>query len=332
MSIRTIRIAFLGFGTVGRALNTLLARRREALRREYAIECLVTGVASRRLGWLAHGAGLDPTTPGGVRCSDIDEWLTLCRPDVVFEAIPLEPHTGQPALDYLRATLRHGAHVVSANKGPVVHGYHELTALASAHHVRYRFESAVMDGAPVFSLMRDCLPLVEVRAVRGVFTSTATVVIEAIELGLSLADGVARAQALGIAEADPSYDIDGWDSAMKLCAVANVLLQGNLRPSDVARTGLWELAESDIRAAQRDGQPFRLVGELTRDSGGGLTARVAPTNCRPDGPLGTITGATLVMHYESDVFPGGLTVTSRDPDPTTTAYGMLADLVAVTTR
>ena len=332
VSIRTIRLAFLGFGTVGRALNALLARRREALRREYEIECLLTGVASRRHGWQADRAGLDPTSRAGVRCTDIDRWLTESRPDVVFEAIPLEPHTGQPALDYLRATLRHGSHVVSANKGPVVHGYRELTALAAAHHVQYRFESAVMDGAPMFSLVRDCLPLVELRAVRGVFTSTATVVIEAIEQGLSLADGVARAQALGIAEADPSYDIDGWDSAMKLCAVANVLLHADLRPSDVARVGLRELAETDIRAALRDGQPFRLVGELARDVRGGLTARVAPMHCRPDGLLGTITGATLVMHYESDVFAGGLTVTSRDPDPTTTAYGMLADLVAVVTR
>jgi homoserine dehydrogenase len=331
-SIRTIRVAFLGFGTVGRALHALIARRREALAREYGIECLVSGVASRRDGWQADRNGLDPTSPAGVRFADIDEWLTLSRPDVVFEAIPLEPHTGQPALDYLRATLRHGAHVVSANKGPVVHGYRELTALALAHHVQYRFESVVMDGAPVFSLVRDSLPLVELRAVRGVFTSTATVVIEAIEQGFSLADGIARAQALGIAEADPAYDIDGWDSAMKLCAVANVLLHGDLRPSNVSRVGLRELAETDIRAALRDGEPLRLVGEVMRDSNGGLTARVAPMGCRPDGSLGTITGATLVMHYESDVFPGGLTVTSRDPDPTTTAYGMFADLVAVVTR
>jgi homoserine dehydrogenase len=332
VSIRTIRVAFLGFGTVGRALNALIARRREALGREYGIVCLVTGVASRRLGWLADGDGLDPFNAIGIRCSGIDEWLSLARPEVVFEAIPLEPYTGQPALDYLRTTLRNGVHVVSANKGPVVHGYRELTALASANHVRYRFESAVMDGAPVFSLVRDCLPLVEVSAVRGVFTSTATVVIEAIEQGLSLGDGVAQAQALGIAEADPSYDIDGWDSAMKLCAVANVLLHGDLRPSDVTRIGLRALTEIGIREAHRGGRPFRLVGEVTRDNGGRLTARVAPMHCRPDGPLGTITGATLVMHYESDAFPGGLTVTSRDPDPTTTAYGMLADLVAVATR
>lgn len=330
--MRTIRVAFLGFGTVGRALHTLLARRREALGSEHGIECLVTGVASRRLGWQASDRGLDPASPAGIRCRDVDEWLACSRPDLVFEAVPLEPHTGQPALDYLRAALRHGAHVVSANKGPVVHGYRELTALASAHDVRYAFESAVMDGAPVFSLVRDCLPLAELRAVRGVFTSTATVVIEAIEQGLDHAAGVARAQALGIAEADPGYDIDGWDSAMKLCAVANVLLHGDLRPSDVARTGIRQLAESDIRAAQREGAPLRLVGEVSRDQAGSLAARVAPLHCPVGGPLGLVTGATLVMHFESDVFPGGLTVTSRHPDPVTTANGMLTDLIALTTR
>jgi homoserine dehydrogenase len=328
MPARVVRIAFLGFGTVNRALHALLARRRDALVQEHGIECVVTGVASRRLGWRA-GMGLDPLAPAGVECAGVGEWLVASAPDVVFEAIALDPYAGQPALDYLCAALAHGAHAVSANKGPLVHGYRALSRLAAARGAGYRFESAVMDGAPVFSLARDCLPLAGLTAVRGVFTSTATVVLEAVERGLTIADGITEAQQLGIAEADPSYDVDGWDTAVKLCAVGNVLLGAELRPRDVVREGIAALTADAVRRAAAEGSPIRLVGEVERDASGAVRARVAPRRCAPDGVLGVPRGATLVMHYEAEVFPGGLTVSSRDPDPTTTAYGMLADLVGL---
>ena len=256
------------------------------------------------------------------------EWLAASKAEVVFEAIALEPHTGQPALDYLRAALMHGAHAISANKGPVVHGYRELTVLASQKGRRYRFEAAVMDGAPLFSLVRECLPLAELRGVRGIFTSTATIVLEAIERGDSIADGIAHAQKLGIAEADPSYDVDGWDSAVKLCAVANVLLNGDLRPADVDRVGIRQLAEPDIQTASAEGSPYRLVGAVRRDDAGVLRAIVAPLQCARGSAL-AVSSTTLVTHLEADMFPGGLTITSHDPDTTTTAYGMLADFLGV---
>ncbi len=321
-----MNLALLGYGNVGRALNALLTRHRELLAREHDITFALTGVASRRTGWWANASGIDPAAPSGTECHDVHEWLAASRADVVFEAISLDPHTGQPALDYLRAALEHGAHAISANKGPVVHGYRELTRLAERVGRHYRFESAVMDGAPVFSLVRECLPIVGLRAVRGVFTSTATIVLGAIEEGLSTADGIARAQQLGIAEADPSYDVDGWDSAVKLCAIANVLLGGDLRPRDVERVGIRDLDDNEVRRASEEGRPYRLVGDVRRDGSGVLRARVGPVRCARGDAL-AVHGTTLVTHFEADMFPGGLTITSHDPDMTTTAYGMFSDFV-----
>ena len=320
-------LAFLGFGTVARALHALLAKHRDELARDYGLTYTITGVASRRVGWWANPHGIDPSTPSGVESRDAYAWLAATRADVVFEAIALDPHTGQPALEYVRAALEHGAHVVSANKGPIVHGYRALTDLATARGREYRFETAVMDGAPLFSLVRECLPLAGLRAVRGVFTSTATIVLEAIERGHTLADGIAHAQQLGIAEADPSYDVDGWDSAVKLCAVANVLLNAELRPNDVAREGIRGLHDDAVRQAGAEGRPYRLVGDVRRDEAGLLRAQVRPVQCSPGDVLGVVRGTTLVAHVDADVFPGGLTITSHDPDPETTAYGMFADFV-----
>ena len=327
--MRTYSVAFLGFGNVAKALVKLLETRRMEMAVRYSTSWQPTGVATRTLGWWANPDGLTLNAPQtrATRCYDVGDWLLTARPDVVFETIALDPHTGQPALDYLSAALRAGAHVVSANKGPLVHGYHRLSALAETTGRLYRFESAVMDGAPVFSLVRRCLPLAGIRRVSGVFTSTATVVLEAVERGGSIEDGIHAAQALGIAEADPSYDVDGWDSAVKLCAVASVILGRSIGLDQVRRDGVRSIRPDVVRAAHRDGRPYRLVGRASLD-GGDVTASVAPEQLPAGSPL-AVTGTTLVTHYDADVFPGGLTVTSGAPDLTTTAYGMFADFLEV---
>lgn len=327
--MRSYAIAFLGFGNVARALVSLLESRGAELAVRYGVRWIPTGVATRSLGWWANPGGVTLAAPraGATRCYDVADWLLTARPDVVFETIALDPHTGQPALDYLAEVLRAGAHAVSANKGPVVHGYRRLSALAEANARLYRFESAVMDGAPTFALVRRCLPLAAVRAVTGVFTSTATVVLEAVERGGTIDDGIRHAQSLGVAEADPSYDVDGWDSAVKLCAVASVILERRLLPDEVSRVGLRSLDPETIRSAHRGGHPVRLVGRV-RVQDDQVTAHVAPERVPLGGSL-AVSGTTLVTHYEADVFPGGLTVTSGAPDLTTTAYGLFTDFLEV---
>lgn len=329
--MRTYSVAFLGFGNVARALARLLESRRADMGVRFGVAWRATGVATRTLGWWANAEGLDLDAPraGATRCYDVGDWLLTARPDVVFESIALDPHTGQPALDYLTEALALGAHAVSANKGPLVHGYQRLTSLAESRGCAYRFESAVMDGAPLFSMVRRCLPLAGIRGVSGVFTSTATVVLEAMERGGTIEAGIGEAQALGIAEADPSYDVDGWDSAVKLCAVASVILGSTLRPAEVRRAGLRGLDVEAVRAARRDGCPIRMIGRVGRDDAGATLATVRPEPVVLGDPL-AVSGTTLVTRYDADVFPGGLTVTSGAPDLTTTAYGMFADFLEVT--
>ena len=327
--MRNYSVAFLGFGNVATALVRLLESRNAALASRYGVAWRAVGVATRRSGWRANPDGFDLTRPegAGTRCYDVGDWLLTARPDVVFETIALDPHTGQPALDYISEALRAGAHVVSANKGPIVHGYRSLTSLAESRGRLYRFESAVMDGAPVFSLVRRCLPLAGIRSVSGVFTSTATIVLEAVERGGTIEDGIREAQLLGIAEADPSYDVDGWDSTVKLCALATVVLERPVNIADVHRHGIRTTDVATIRDAKQRGAPIRLVGRVAVE-GERVSARVGPEEVAEGGAL-AVSGTTLVTHYDADVFPGGLTITSAGPDLTTTAYGLFADFLEV---
>src|SRR5215213_11268308 len=134
--MKRYRICFLGFGNVGRALARLFVSKSTELRERYGIEWEITGVATRRMGWRASDgaidvakliAGNDETQSEG----GINEWLARARTDVVFETTSLNPETGQPAIDYLRKSLRHGAHTITANKAPIVYAYDELSALAT---------------------------------------------------------------------------------------------------------------------------------------------------------------------------------------------------------
>ena len=125
-------------------------------------------------------------SPKRRKLTDLADWLHAAKPDALFEASSLNAETGEPAITHIRAALELGAHAISANKGPVLHAYRELTQLAESKGRRFFFESAMMDGAPVFSLFRTALPAIEILGFRGVINSTTTVILEAMQAGKTL--------------------------------------------------------------------------------------------------------------------------------------------------
>jgi len=334
--MKQYNLCFLGFGNVGRALARLLNAKSADLRERYGIEWRITGVASRRIGWLANDAldGFDIPTLVSERSvgnassssNSIDEWLRDARPDVVFETTSLNPETGQPAIDYLRAVLESGAHAITANKGVIVHGFNELNLLAESAGKRLLFESAVLDSAPVFSLFRESLPAAKLRGFSGVFSSTTNVIIETMEAGRSFEEGLKTAQELGVTETDPRHDIDGWDSTVKVCALANVLLNIPLKPADVSREGIRDLTPEKVQTARAESKPFKLVARGRMADNGKLAATVRPEQVALSDPLGNVRGTSLAVHFELDMMPG-LTITSHRPNLQSTAYGLLADFV-----
>lgn len=334
--MKKYRIGFIGFGNVGRALAKLFVSKSIDLRDRYEIEWQIAGVATRRMGWRASNDEIDVTkllngSDDTARVQSIDEWLAIAKPDAVFETTSLNPETGQPAIEYLRKSLQAGAHTITANKAPIVYAYDELNEIAVAKGKRFLFESTVLDSAPVFSLFRETLPAVRVRGFSGVFNSTTNVILETMEAGRSFDEGVKTAQELGVAETDPSHDVDGWDSIMKVCAIARVILRQRLVPADVRREGIRALDPATLQAARAEGKPYKLLSRVTVNADNSITASVRPEQIAAGDPLSNVRGTSLAVHFELDMIPG-LTIVSHRPNLQSTAYGLLADFVNAARR
>ena len=335
-AIHSYNLCLLGFGNVNRTLVRLLVDRKAELRTR-GIDWRITGVASRRLGWVADPGGLDVASlsgspmlpesfPSALRVNrNVRDWLRAAKADVLFEATSLNVENGQPAVDHIRAALEHGAHAITANKGPIVHAYDELHDLAAANRRRFLFESTVMDGIPIFSMFRENLPAIHVNGFRGILNSTTNVILGEMERGMSFEAALARAKELGVAETDATHDLEGWDAAVKVAALVIVVMGDRIRLNNVQREGISRLTGEEVRAARAAGTAFKLVCRAQRTSQG-VEAKVAPERVPLSDPLAWVAGTSSIVYFETDIFPG-LCITEENPGLYATAYGMLADFV-----
>ena len=256
----------------------------------------------------------------------MSSWLAAAQADVLFEATSLNVESGQPAVDHIRAALNHGAHVVTANKGPIVHAYRELRDLAAAKGKRFLFESTVMDGVPIFSFF-DQMPTVQLQGFHGILNSTTNVILSHMEQGMSFDEALKKAQELGIAETDATHDIDGWDAAVKTAALINVLMDYPIKLDQIHRDGIRDLTPQAVRTARRDGWAFKLVCRAKR-VGDEVQASVQPEKVQSNQAMAKIAGTSSYIYFETDLFPG-LAITEENPGLYSTAYGLLADFVRV---
>jgi homoserine dehydrogenase len=264
---------------------------------------------------------------------NVNDWLTAAHATILFEATSLNVATGQPAVDHIRAALHHGAHAITANKGPIVHAYRELRDLAKAQGRRFLFESTVMDGVPIFSLF-DQLPAIHLQGFHGILNSTTNVILSEMENGLTLDAALKKAQDLGIAETDATHDIDGWDAAVKTAALITVLMDVPIRLAEIAREGIRDLTPEGVRNARRDGWPYKLICRAKREGHGAqakVKASVKPEKILSSSPMAKIAGTSSYIFFETDIFPG-LALTEENPGLYATAYGMLADFVRAATE
>ncbi|MBI3263503.1 MAG: homoserine dehydrogenase [Acidobacteria bacterium] len=345
-------LLLVGFGSVARRFVRLLEERADVLRDRYDLQAQVIGACTAR-----HGAAFDPKglpaallldrhsrglNLNGSADATADRDLTVtwllahAKHDaaaalddgrlVLVETTPLDVHHGgRPAIDHVRAGLEAGAHVVTANKGPVAFAYHDLAALAQKVGRRFLFEGAVMDGIPIFNLVRETLPGCEIVGFRGVVNATTNYILTAMERGQLYEVALAEMQHARIAEADPSHDVDGWDAAAKTAALINVLMDGDATPLTIAREGIRGITSEQMRGAVARGRRIRLVASARRDDDQAVGC-VRPEELDEADPLAQLVEMQNAIILETDLL-GRLGILQLDGGLTQTAYGLLSDVM-----
>jgi len=336
-----LKIASLGFGAVGRAVVEMLVQKEQVLREEHQLQVVFTGALTRRAGGWVAPEGLTPKQlldsgwpqargfPPGTE--PFTRWgLDFARhgeADVLLELTTLSPMDGEPAISHIRAALEARRHVVTANKGPIAHAYRELRALARERGCQLRFESTVMDGTPIFHLRQECLPATEVLGFEGVLNSTSNYILGRLAAGESLAQALAGAQRLGIAEANPAYDLEGWDASVKATVLANVLMGAELTPAQVRREDLSAEAMQRAEVGRTPEQTLKQVVEVRRE-GGRVVARIRLLALPPTSLFSRLQGMEAALLLHTDTL-GDLTLVEGEGGPGQTAFGVIADLVQI---
>jgi homoserine dehydrogenase len=340
---RQINLALLGFGHVGRAFARLLVKRRFWLLKEFGLEWRITGIATSNHGMAMDAAGLPvqkilrswrPSFSlerfhNGPSCSSTTDFIRLCGADVLFETTVLDL-SGEPAATYIREALGAGIHVVTTNKGPVATHFRSLTRLARIRGVRFLHEGTVMDGAPLFNLVRQSLPGTRIHSLRGILNSTTNYILTQMEQGAGFDAALKYTQEQGIAEADPDLDLKGWDTAAKLSILIQALMGGTTRPEEIRREGISEETGRLVRGAVRRERRLRLVARAYRQ-GGRVIGKVELEELEMFDPLAAIRGLSNILVLNTDTMRE-LALVENNPGVDQTAFALFSDLVTLLRR
>ena len=335
-------LALVGFGHVGRRFARLLDERRDQLIAEHQLDCRIVGIATGRHGSVFDPGGIDthrlPRSSDGEMlgadgaATDLIGKLaaTGAALRVVAETTPLCIRDGQPAIEHVEAALAAGCHVITANKGPVAFAYRRIQGLADARGASFLFEAAVMDGIPIFNLMRETMPAVTVLGFHGIVNTTTQHVMTAIESGQPFTESLSEMQRMGIAEHDPSLDLDGWDAAAKIAALANVVMRAELTPQLVKRDTVGPETAHAAQEAVSRGRRLRVVASASRN-GTAVDAAVRLTELDEHELLATLPGTANALVLTTDLL-GDVAICQMAGNLTQTAYGLLSDLIALGRR
>jgi homoserine dehydrogenase len=309
-------IALLGYGTVGAAVDRLLAASADDIER-------ATGHRLRLVKALVRDSGRHADAPAGLLTTDFDDIASDPSIAVVAEAMGGLDPAGRYVLDL----LARGKHVVTANKQLVARRAPELFAAAATNGVQLRFEASACAAIPVIKVLREALVVTNVHRVLGIVNGTTNFVLTEMEAGATYAEALADAQARGYAEADPTDDVSGADAAAKMAILATVAFNTRVALEDVDHTGITELDPIDVAAARELEMVVRLVG-AARLVDGAYDVRVEPAFVDAQHPLAKVDGAFNAVMLQGDAIRE-ITLAGPGAGGTETASAIVADIAGV---
>ena len=340
--MRKTLLAITGMGNVGRRLLELIQRKREILSKRFDIELVISGICD------SSGAVLDPhgidivqainakeqkkgvsTLRSGVAGMKAAEFMQSVKANLLVELTPTNLKDGEPGLTAIRTAMEKQMHVVSANKGPLALAFSELADLAKSKNVKLLYSATVTGGMPTLNIgMRD-LCIAAINRVEGVLNGTTNYILTEMAQGQSYNDALKQAQEIGMAETDPSLDVDGWDAACKLVIIANAVLHHPTTLKDVAIEGISGVTKAQIEKAASENQVIRLIAHAEK-SDNDYQLSVQPRLLSRSHRLATITGSMMGVIYNTDI-NGEMFFCIDESDPFPTAAAVLRDIVHIVT-
>ena len=326
--MKTSPIVLAGFGNVGRAFFRLVQEKRALLLDRYDLDISVKAVLRQRGGRVSSGSlegrqdneAWDP----GVK---LDSVLRNLKPGVLAECLPSNLKGGEPALSGIRKALSLGWHVAASSKGPLVVDFEGLTAAARQKGVQLRYSAAAGAALPSLDIGRISLAGTNILRIEGILNGTSNFILTRMAEGLDFATALAEAQAKGIAEPDPTNDVQGWDSAAKLVIIANTVLDSAFSLDNVRVEGVADFIKYAISRARAEGKKIKLLAKLVR-RGEGYALSVAPELLEPAHPLFGVDGTNKGVTFVTDSM-GQVTVTGGQSDPRGAAAAILKDIIGM---
>lgn len=339
--MRKLKIILLGFGNAAKAFSKILCAKQNGIKTKFDCEVITTGIVTGSRGSLYNPEGIGLLKASGEldekgsfdsNNRDFSKWTSMdfvekADYDVIIEMTPLNIFTGQPATDYLKKAMLRGKHAITANKGPIAWYYSDLAELAREKNVRFYFETAVMDGTPVFNLMDETLKFCTVAKINGILNTTTNYILEEMAKEKDFNEIVEEGKRLGFVDTNPAMDIEGWDAVAKVAALMNVLMDAKITPMDIDRTGIENITVSDIKNAAEKGKVIKLLCEGHLEEGKAV-ASVKPSPVKQNNIMSTIDGTSSIIQITTDLM-GKISVIEHNPEITQTGYGIFSDLIRV---
>lgn len=353
--MKTVKLAIMGFGNAAQAFTSILIQKKNELEGA-GYNFQITAVTTGSKGNLENKEGIDPNqllshlkengnlrsfdSAGSESCKSSElqtisqkttqEIIETAEYDVMVELTPLNIFTGQPAISHIETALKRKKHVITANKGPIAWDYERLRALAEAEAVQFLYETTVMDGTPIFNMVKSTLPYCKVLEIKGILNSTTNFILGEMEKGTAYEDIMEEGRRRGFVEADPSMDTEGWDAAAKLTALMNVLMDAKMTPNQVDRQGINDITIEDIHKAAEENASIKLLchAQMTPE---GVKAVVRPEKIQKTEIYANIDATSSIISIKTDLM-GELSIIEHNPEIEQTGFGIFSDLITLMNR
>ncbi len=337
----TYRIAVIGFGTVGQGFVELLQEKREYLKETYGLLFELIAISDPVKGSVYDQDGIDIKEllslvekegkisgyKRGIKGWDSIKTIKDTDTDIIAEVTPTNLKTGEPGTTLIKTALSSGKHVITTNKGPIALFYEELMDLADEHEKLLMFDGTVLSGTPSIELACASLVNANIKEIRGILNGTTNYILTQMEDGKEYTEVLKEAQRLGYAETDPTADVDAWDALAKIVILSNVVMDAEIKISDVERKGITGISSADIKKAKEENKRYRLVARVWREDEE-IKARVSPELVGENDLLFHILGVDNAIQFQTDIL-GPVTIVGPGAGRKETGFAILSDLINI---